>query len=120
MLNLLRYPHWALARLLVSLRYRVVVQQSELASERHHAWQLLQTYPMWWEPGSSAHAQGKASWALHWVFYRIRIDHITGRRAVPGLGEAIRSRTLFPAQQGPGWLRKTFHAFLNRLPVKKG
>jgi nitroimidazol reductase NimA-like FMN-containing flavoprotein (pyridoxamine 5'-phosphate oxidase superfamily) len=98
----------------------VAMQPSELASERHHAWQLLQTYPMWWEPGSSAHAQGKASRALHRVFYRICIDRITGRRALPSPGEAIRPRTLSPAQQGPGWLRRTFYAFLKRLPVKQG
>jgi uncharacterized protein len=85
-------------------------QQPEPASERRHAWQLLQTYPMWWEPGSSAHVQSKASRTSHSVFYRIHIDRITGRRAVPSLDEPARSRTLSSAGDGVGWIRRVFHA----------
>jgi nitroimidazol reductase NimA-like FMN-containing flavoprotein (pyridoxamine 5'-phosphate oxidase superfamily) len=93
----------------------VAMQQSELASERHHAWQLLKTYPMWWEPGSSAHAQVKASQALHWVFYRIRIDRITGRRAVPSPDGPAQSRTLSLSRVSPGWLRRVIHALSKPL-----
>jgi nitroimidazol reductase NimA-like FMN-containing flavoprotein (pyridoxamine 5'-phosphate oxidase superfamily) len=89
-------------------------QQPAPASEQHHAWQLLQAYPMWWEPGSSSHAQDKASRTLHSVFYRIRIDRITGRRAVPSLDEPARSRTLSPARVRRGWWGKIYHALSKR------
>jgi nitroimidazol reductase NimA-like FMN-containing flavoprotein (pyridoxamine 5'-phosphate oxidase superfamily) len=88
----------------------VARQGAGSAYERHHAWQLLQAYPTWWQPSSSAHTQGDAPRTFNPVFYRIHVDRITGRRAVPSPGESIPSRTPSRAGEGPSWLGKVFHA----------
>jgi nitroimidazol reductase NimA-like FMN-containing flavoprotein (pyridoxamine 5'-phosphate oxidase superfamily) len=50
--------------------------------EREHAWSLLQTHADWWEPGGlKPIPQPVASAATH-LFYRIRIETVTGRRAI--------------------------------------
>src|SRR5579871_748724 len=54
-------------------------RQSRPAPERHHAWQLLQAYPIWWQSGSLAHRQGDGERVFQPVFYRIRIVQLTGR-----------------------------------------
>jgi nitroimidazol reductase NimA-like FMN-containing flavoprotein (pyridoxamine 5'-phosphate oxidase superfamily) len=54
--------------------------------ERLHAIQLLNRYAQWWEPGSAASRLRNPAGAVKPVFYRIHIDHITGRRATPTPG----------------------------------
>jgi uncharacterized protein len=50
--------------------------------EREHAWSLLQTHADWWEPGGlKPIPQPVASAATH-LFYRIKIEAVTGRRAI--------------------------------------
>ena len=46
--------------------------------EREHAWSLLSKHATWWEPGSLKPVP--AAGTEH-VFYRIRIETLTGRRA---------------------------------------
>ena len=96
----------------------VASRQSQPPPERHHAWQLLKTYPIWWQPGSLVHRQGDGVRVFQPVFYRIHIDQITGRHAMPSSEEAMRSRMLCPARADRDWLRRAFRAFLNRFPVK--
>jgi nitroimidazol reductase NimA-like FMN-containing flavoprotein (pyridoxamine 5'-phosphate oxidase superfamily) len=62
--------------------------------EREKAWQIFQSHPMWWEPGLTA-------WAARThrdptkpfipVYYRIRIDRVTGHEATPDGKETISS-----------------------------
>lgn len=47
--------------------------------ERDHAWSLLSKHANWWEPGGLKPIP--ASGTQH-VFYRIRIETVTGRHAV--------------------------------------
>jgi uncharacterized protein len=54
--------------------------------ERLHAIGLLNKYARWWEPGSAASRLRNPGGAVKPVFYRIRIDRITGRRATPTPG----------------------------------
>ena len=52
--------------------------------ERLRAWQILKTQPMWWEPGNTAwaaRAQSDAAAPMILVYYRIRIEHVTGHEA---------------------------------------
>lgn len=56
-------------------------------SERARAHQLLQQQADWWQPGFAVHkarsAQGQSGSQYVIVYYRIRIDLLTGRRATP-------------------------------------
>jgi nitroimidazol reductase NimA-like FMN-containing flavoprotein (pyridoxamine 5'-phosphate oxidase superfamily) len=57
--------------------------------ERVQAHRLLQEYASWWEPGSAVHAarpQHPPARPISPVFYRIRIDRVTGHRAQPDSG----------------------------------
>jgi nitroimidazol reductase NimA-like FMN-containing flavoprotein (pyridoxamine 5'-phosphate oxidase superfamily) len=60
----------------------------------NEAWQILKTHPAWQEPGSAAWAvpahRGSAD-SLTPVFYRIRIDHVTGHEATRDAKNAIPS-----------------------------
>jgi uncharacterized protein len=54
--------------------------------ERLHAIKLLNKYAQWWEPGSASARIRNPGGAVKPVFYRIRIDRITGHRATPTPG----------------------------------
>ncbi|HLN27406.1 MAG TPA: pyridoxamine 5'-phosphate oxidase family protein [Gemmataceae bacterium] len=71
-----------------------------LEQERLHAHELLQRHAGWWEPGCASCAQRNPREPMTAVFYRIRIDRITGRRGTPGPGGPIRSRTPSHAPDG--------------------
>ena len=49
--------------------------------ERDHAWSLLSKHANWWEPGGLKPIT--AAPAPSHLFYRIRIEKLTGRHAVP-------------------------------------
>ena len=60
--------------------------------EREQAWQILKTHPMWQEPGwtaCTARAHHGSVESLIPIFYRIRIDHVTGHEATRDANDAI-------------------------------
>jgi uncharacterized protein len=78
---------------------------------RLHAHELLQAHRVpWWEPGSASGTHRKPGQPSPSIFYRIHIDRITGRRATPGPGGPVASRTSAPARDRQGWLRRVFQA----------
>jgi len=58
-------------------------------SERLLAHQLLQAQPMWWEPASTARVHRDPTEPFIPVFYRIRIERITGHQATRDTRDAI-------------------------------
>ncbi len=79
-------------------------------NERERALQVLQTHPMWWEPGLTAWAAGthrNSAEAFIPVYYRIRINHITGHEATPDAKVAISYAMPSPPAERRGWLGKT-------------
>lgn len=52
--------------------------------EREHAWSLLEKHANWWEPGSLKPVLAPISGASKHLFYRIRIESMTGRQALEG------------------------------------
>lgn len=61
-------------------------------NERERAWQVLQTHPEWWEPGSTAWAariHRDADEPYVPIYYRILIDQITGHQATQDPRETI-------------------------------
>lgn len=79
------------------------------SQERLHALDLLQEYAGWWEPGCASCLHRHPEQPLETVFYRIQIDHITGRLATPNAGRLAASGRGAFARHGPGWLRRLFH-----------
>ena len=62
------------------------------ADERQRAWQVLKTHPMWQEPGLTAwaaRAHRDLAEPMIPIFYKIRIDHVTGHEATPDAKDPI-------------------------------
>jgi nitroimidazol reductase NimA-like FMN-containing flavoprotein (pyridoxamine 5'-phosphate oxidase superfamily) len=78
--------------------------------ERLHAHELLQEHAVWWEPGSVLCTRCNPEQPLTPIFYRIRIDRITGRRATPSPSGPHRSSARSAARNCKNWLRGVFHA----------
>ena len=65
-------------------RYEELADSPQWQRERLHAWSLLQTQANWWEPGGlKPDPQPLAAASVH-LFYRIRIERLTGRQAIAG------------------------------------
>ena len=64
-------------------RYEELPDTLEYEWARAYALDLLQRRAMWWQPGSVSVLHRGESQAFTPVFYRIRIDHMTGHRATP-------------------------------------
>jgi hypothetical protein len=75
-------------------RYEELPDTPDYRLKRLRAYDLLQNRPMWWQPGSVAVANHDASRDFAPVFYRIKIERLTGRRGVPTPGEtAVATRS---------------------------
>jgi len=87
-------------------RYEELCDTPEFRSERTFAFNLLRQRAMWWEHGGAKKMPGGRPEEIP-IFYRIKIEQITGRRAtseqaVPDTKQAKAE----PDEQG--WLRKMF------------
>ncbi len=71
-------------------RYEELPDRPEFQGARARALVLLQQRAMWWEPSAVAPDSHPKRREVTPVVYRIRVDHLTGRRAVPGPHEAER------------------------------
>jgi nitroimidazol reductase NimA-like FMN-containing flavoprotein (pyridoxamine 5'-phosphate oxidase superfamily) len=68
---------------IVQGRYEELPDTLEWKPERERAYELLQQEAMWWEPAYVSTAHLDTADELIPIFYRIHIDHVTGRRARP-------------------------------------
>lgn len=87
-------------------RYEELCDTPEFQSTRSLAFNLLQRRAMWWDPGSAKKMHEGTPAAVP-VFYRIKLEQITGRR---GAFEQV-APDRKPAAADPhkqGWLRKMF------------
>ncbi len=79
-------------------------------SERERAWRILQTHPGWWEAACTAwvaHAHSDPAEPFHSVYYKIRIDRVTGREATRDTRDAISYAVQAPHTGRWNWLRLT-------------
>jgi nitroimidazol reductase NimA-like FMN-containing flavoprotein (pyridoxamine 5'-phosphate oxidase superfamily) len=65
-------------------RYEELPHTEEHETSRAHAYALLQRRPAWWEPGYVKTIVDGKERPLESLYFRIRIDHISGRRGLPG------------------------------------
>jgi nitroimidazol reductase NimA-like FMN-containing flavoprotein (pyridoxamine 5'-phosphate oxidase superfamily) len=95
-------------------RYEELPETPGCDDERLRAWQVLKSQPVWWEPGSSAwtaRAHRDPAQPFIPVYYRVRIDHITGHEATRDARDAISYAESTSSTGRLGWLRKIIHAF---------
>ena len=64
-------------------RYQELPDTLEWQTAREHAHEMLQQYPIWWEPGYVKTILYGKERPLVPVFYRISVGQITGHRASP-------------------------------------
>lgn len=84
---------------------------------RLHAIELLQQHADWWEAGLASRTHHPPDQPLTPIFYRIRIDRITGRRATRSPGGPVTSGISAPIRPSQTWLRRGFHV-LSKLFAK--
>jgi nitroimidazol reductase NimA-like FMN-containing flavoprotein (pyridoxamine 5'-phosphate oxidase superfamily) len=53
---------------------------------RERAWSLLSTQTRWWEPGGVKPFQPPYTGGISYVFFRIRVDQVSGREALEEAG----------------------------------
>jgi nitroimidazol reductase NimA-like FMN-containing flavoprotein (pyridoxamine 5'-phosphate oxidase superfamily) len=67
-------------------RYEELLDVEATRNERLKAYGLLSKYLMWWQPGAASYVadiEHHATQPYRPIYYRILIDRITGRRAIP-------------------------------------
>lgn len=62
-------------------RYEELPDRIGHKKEREHAWSLLSRHADWWEPGALKPVQLPLSDHSNHVFFRIRIEQVSGREA---------------------------------------
>lgn len=68
-------------------RYEELPDTQAVRPERVRAEELLQRHPSWWLPGAVPDANRVVRERVTPVFYRIWMEHLTGRRGVPAPDE---------------------------------
>lgn len=68
-------------------QYEELPDLPQFEAARAKALELLQKHAMWWEPAFIGAAHRDVPHSEEPIFYRIRIERMTGRRATPDLGE---------------------------------
>ena len=69
-------------------RFEELPDTPEFQPARVTAYELLQKHAMWWQPGYVSTAHRDAAQPLVPIYYRIRIERVTGHRATPDEDEA--------------------------------
>jgi nitroimidazol reductase NimA-like FMN-containing flavoprotein (pyridoxamine 5'-phosphate oxidase superfamily) len=88
---------------------RAPEQEDVCVDEQVRAWQVLKTDPVWWQPASaawSARACGDADRPYVPLYYRVRIDRVTGHEATRDARDALSYALTDPPVGRPGWLRR--------------
>jgi nitroimidazol reductase NimA-like FMN-containing flavoprotein (pyridoxamine 5'-phosphate oxidase superfamily) len=64
--------------------YQELLETPEYEITRRHAYDLLSEHAQWWEPAAAvAEGHGEQIEPFSPIYYRIFIDHLSGRQALP-------------------------------------
>ncbi|MBO0698373.1 MAG: pyridoxamine 5'-phosphate oxidase family protein [Zavarzinella sp.] len=94
-----------------------VPEPSEEDRERRRAYELLQQHTTWWEPGAAAYAASghrDRTQPFPAVYYRIRIDEVTGHQASPDPTANAGPGTSGSHPRSEGWVRKVLRRLAGR------
>jgi nitroimidazol reductase NimA-like FMN-containing flavoprotein (pyridoxamine 5'-phosphate oxidase superfamily) len=70
---------------------------------RKHAYDVLQRGHVWWEPGCATTVLHEKTRSMEFVYFRIHVDQISGRRCVP---DTVSGQEPSVRREGPaGWLQ---------------
>jgi len=83
-----RIAHDQWQSIIIFGRYEELPDLPEYEVSRKKALELLQKHAMWWQPGCVGAEHRDAPHSEEPIFYRIRIERMTGRRATPDLCES--------------------------------
>jgi uncharacterized protein len=65
-------------------QFEELTDTAQWREKRDHAWYLLQSRnPIWWVPGSQKPGPNNAPRSSPHLFYRINIERVSGRQALP-------------------------------------
>jgi nitroimidazol reductase NimA-like FMN-containing flavoprotein (pyridoxamine 5'-phosphate oxidase superfamily) len=90
--------------------YEDVPDDPPWKDERMRAFEALQQHARWWEPGCAYGEFRGTEQPLTPVFYRIRIDRVTGRRALLDPTGPVQPGRPALAQANHTWLHTLLHA----------
>ena len=91
--------HWQ--SIIIFGQYEELPDLPEYEVARTKALELLQKHAMWWQPASVGAAHRDVPHSEEPIFYRIRIERMTGRRATPDLRETATQGE--ESKVGDGW-----------------
>jgi uncharacterized protein len=90
-------------------RYEELPDNPEFEAARETAYELLRRHTMWWQPAYVSTIHRDPSQPLTPIYYRIRIESVTGHRAIPDEAEYPGRVTPAPETKGRGWLHNVLH-----------
>jgi hypothetical protein len=91
------------ASVIVYGKYEELTDATHSVAHRQHAYNLLQTHPVWWEPGYVETVLNGKARLLEFMYFRIHIEQISGHRGAPDRARLSDSE----ASGGTGrWFRK--------------
>lgn len=96
--NIVNHNHWL--SVIVFGQYEELPDKPESESARKRAYAHLQKRVMWWEPALISQDHRDQPNSLVPIFFRIKIENMTGHRANPDDSEAV-ARTAATTRVGP-------------------
>lgn len=99
--ELVSSQNWA--TVIVSGKYEELSDTPQYDAARKRAYDLLQKWPMWWEPGYAKTLLQEKTRPMELVYFRIHIAQISGHRGVP---DTASGQEVYAAYEGGpvGWL----------------
>ena len=92
------------ATVIVLGKYEELPDTPQYEVHRKRAYDLLQRRPVWWEPAYVKHVRHEESRPMEFMYFRIRIDAISGQRGVP---DFVSDREFAALRERPvSWLRR--------------
>lgn len=86
--------HWK--SVIVLGRYEELEEIPEKINKRKYALALLQNRSMWWQPAFVTRTFQSPARSVELIYYRIRVEEVTGHRAVPDLPQTFPNSTVGP------------------------
>jgi len=80
-----------------------------IAEKQAHAYELLQRHAGWWDPGCASRLQCTPSGEVAPLFYRVRINRVSGRRAIPNSAARSPSTVGVAGRHNEGALHRLWH-----------